>query len=129
MASESSDAVSVARSATPLGLGWIVYGIFRIIVAIWMLGFAGTATVMFGTWLTRVPNPYSLMSVFHLVWAGWMVLSAASGVFGILAGITLLTGSRISRMLALLAAFFSVGFVPFGTALGTYTVALFVRRD
>jgi hypothetical protein len=129
MASDSSDAVRLARPSAPLGFCWIVYGIFHIIVAIWMLGFAGTAGVMFGTWLSRVPNPYSLMNLFHIVWAGWMVLSAASGIFGVLAGITLLTGSAVSRLLAVLAALCAVGFVPVGTALGAYTLARFVRRD
>jgi hypothetical protein len=112
-----------------LGMCWIVFGIFRVIVAVWMLSFAGTATVMFGTLLNRVPNPYSLMSAFHIIYSGWMVLSAASGIFGILAGITLLSGSGVSRMLALVAAFLSVAFLPVGTTLGVYTMVVFLRRD
>ena len=94
-----------------------------------MLSFAGTATVMFGTLLNRVPNPYSLMSAFHVIYSGWMVLSAASGIFGILAGIALLAGAGASRMLALVAAFLSVTFVPVGTTLGIYTLVVFLRRD
>jgi hypothetical protein len=112
-----------------LGLCWIVFGIFRLVVAVWMLSFAGTATVMFGALLNRVPNPYSLMSAFHLIYSGWMILSAASGIFGILAGITLLTGSGVSRILALVAAFLSMTFVPVGTTLGVYTMVIFLRRD
>ncbi len=112
-----------------LGLCWIVFGIFRVIVAVWMLSFAGTATVMFGTLLNRVPNPYSLMSAFHLIYSGWMILSAASGIFGILAGVMLLTGSGVSRTLALVAAFLSVTFVPVGTTLGIYTMVILLRRD
>ena len=115
------------RSA--LGLCWIVFGIFRLIVAVWMLSFAGTATVIFGTLLNRVPNPYSLMSAFHVIYSGWMVLSAASGIFGILAGIALLAGAGASRVLSLVAAFLSVAFVPVGTTLGIYTMVIFLRRD
>jgi hypothetical protein len=129
MASDNAEVVRVGRSSAPLALCWFVYGIFRIVAAIWMFGFAPTAGVMFGTWLNRVPNPYSLMNMFHFVWAGWTVLSAASGILGLLAGITLLTGAAVSRVLAVLAALCSVGFPPFGTALGAYTLALFVRRD
>jgi hypothetical protein len=106
-----------------------VFGIFRLIVALWMFSFAGTATVMFGAILTRVPNPYSLMTAFHLIYTGWIILSAASGILGILAGIILLSGAGISRILALLAAFFSVSFVPVGTTLGIYTLILFLRAD
>jgi hypothetical protein len=119
----------VEGRSSPLGMCWIVFGIFRLIVAVWMLSFAGTATVMFGTLLNRVPNPYSLMSAFHIIYTGWMVLSAASGIFGILAGITMLTGSAVSRMLALVAAFLSVAFLPVGTTLGVYTMVVFLRRD
>ena len=122
-------AVRVEGRGSALGLCWIVFGIFRLIAAVWMLSFAGTATVMFGTLLNRVPNPYSLMSAFHVIYSGWLVLSAASGIFGILAGITLLTGSGVSRMLALVAAFLSVAFVTVGTTLSVYTMVVFLRRD
>lgn len=115
--------------ASILGPCWIVFGIFRLIVAVWMLSFAGTATVMFGTLLNRVPNPYALMSAFHVIYSGWLVLSAASGIFGILAGVALLAGAGVSRMLALVAAFLSVAFVPAGTLLGVYTMVVFLRRE
>ena len=120
----------VSASKQPvLGLCWIVFGIVRLIVAIWMLSFAGTATVMFGAILTRVPNPYSLMAAFHLIYTGWLILSAASGIFAILAGITLLSGAGVARLLGLVAGFVSVGFIPVGTALGAYPMALFARRE
>lgn len=127
MSTDSTGPIGVRQS--PLGLCWIVFGIFRLIVALWMFSFAGTATVMFGAILTRVPNPYSLMTAFHLIYTGWIILSAASGILGILAGIILLSGAGISRILALLAAFFSVSFVPVGTTLGIYTLILFLRAD
>jgi hypothetical protein len=127
MSSDTTERMSVHQS--PLGLCWIVFGIFRLIVALWMFSFAGTATVMFGAILTRVPNPSSLMSAFHLIYTGWIILSAASGILGILAGITLLSGAGISRILALAAAFFSVAFIPVGTTLGIYTLILFLRPD
>jgi len=128
MAIDGTGVRTEGRSSV-LGLCWIVFGIFRLIVAVWMLSFAGTATVMFGTLLNRVPNPYSLMSAFHIIYSGWLVLSAASGIFGILAGITLLTGSGVSRMLALVAAFLSAPFVPVGTTLSVYTMVIFLRRE
>jgi uncharacterized membrane protein HdeD (DUF308 family) len=112
-----------------LGLFWLIYGILRIIAAVWMLGFTPTATVMFGALLNRVPNPYPLMSVFHLVYAGWIVLSAASGIFGVLAGISLLARAGRSQILAIVAALLGVPFIPVGTMLGAYTLARFVPRD
>jgi hypothetical protein len=129
MSPDTSGNVSTGRPGTPLALCWIVFGIIRVIAAVWMLSFAGTATVMFGALLSRVPNPYSLMDAFHIIYTGWMVISAASGIFGILAGVALLTGMAAGRMLALVAAFFSLPFLPVGTTLGTYTLVVFLRRD
>jgi hypothetical protein len=128
MSPETSGNVSTGSRGT-LALCWIVYGIIRVIFAVWMLAFAGTATVMFGALLTRVPNPYSLMDAFHIIYTGWIVISGASGIFGILAGIALLSGMAAARMLALVAAFFSLPFLPVGTTLGTYTLVAFLRRD
>ena len=129
MSPDASGSIKVGNRERPLGLCWIVYSIFRLIAAVWLLSFFGTATVMFGALLTRVPNPYSLMSVFHLIYTGWIVLSAASGIVGILAGIALLAGAGASRILSLLAAFFSMPFLPVGTTLGVYTLVIFLRRD
>jgi hypothetical protein len=117
------------RGGRMLGLFWLIYGIFRIIAAIWMVAFTPTATVMFGALLNRVPNPYPLMSAFHLIYAGWIVLSAASGIFGVLAGISLLAGAGASRVLAIVASLLTVPFIPVGTMLGSYTLALFVARE
>jgi hypothetical protein len=117
------------RGGRTLGLFWLVYGILRIIAAVWLLSFTPTATVMFGALLNRVPNPYPLMSAFHLIYACWIALSAASGILGVLAGLSLLAGAGASRILAVVAALLAVPFIPVGTMLGTYTLALFVPRE
>jgi hypothetical protein len=129
MSPEASERVRVGGRGAPLGICWMVFGILRLIVAVWLLSFAGTATVMFGAVLTRVPNPFSLMSAFHIIYTGWIILSAASGIFGVLAGIALLAGALAGRTLALVAAFLSVAFVPVGTTLGVYTLVVFLRRE
>ena len=127
MSPDTSRVADALRGGRTLGLLWLIYGIFRIIAAIWMLSFTPTATVMFGALLNRVPNPYPLMSAFHLIYAGWTVLSAASGILGILAGISLLAGA--GRLLAVVAALLAVPFIPVGTMLGTYTLVVFVPRE
>jgi hypothetical protein len=105
-----------------LGVCWFVYGILRLIMGICLALFSGTTTVMFGALLSRVANPFALMSDFHIVYAGLVVLSFLCGFFGIMAGLALLANQRPARMLALLAAFFSVSEIPFGTTLGIYTL-------
>jgi uncharacterized membrane protein HdeD (DUF308 family) len=130
MPSEQSAASTLNGHRRILGLCWILYGILRIIFGILLLGFSGTATVMFGALLGRVPNPFALMTDFHIVYAGLIVLSIMCGIFGLLAGLALLAGQRPARALALIAAFLAVSELPFGTTLGIYTmVILFPLRD
>jgi hypothetical protein len=109
-----------------LGVCWLIYGIFRLIMGICLIVFSGTATVMFGALLDRVPNPFALMREFHVVYAGIVVLAFLCGVFGVLAGLALLANQGPARTLALLASFFSVSEIPFGTTLGIYTLFVLI---
>lgn len=109
-----------------LGVFWIVYGIFRLAMTVWLVSFTTTATLMFGASLTRVPDPYSLMSLFHFLYLGVIIWSGACGILGILAGATILAGQRSARPLAIVAALLSLSELPFGIALGVYTLILLV---
>jgi hypothetical protein len=64
------------------------------------------------------------MGDFHIVYAGLVVLSFLSGLFGILAGLALLANQRTARLIAVVAALFSVSEIPFGTTLGIYTLVV-----
>lgn len=92
--------------------------------SVWMAAFTGTATVMFGALLTRVPEPFSLMADFHLLYLAVLIWGGLSGVVGLLAGIALLAGRRAGTALVRLAAYLSVGDVPLGTTLGIYTLTI-----
>jgi hypothetical protein len=109
-----------------LGLCWIVYGVLRLAMTFWLLTFTTAATLMFGALLTRVPDPFSLMSLFHFLYLGVIIWSAVSGVVGILAGVTILSGQRSARPLAIAAALLSLSELPFGIALGVYTLVVMV---
>lgn len=117
-----------------LAVCWLVYGVARLIAAFWLLTFSPIATVMFGALLTRVANPYSLMAAFHLIYLFWIILSAAAGIFALLAGAALLSGWSSARILALVASVLSLSEVPVGLTLGTYTLVALLpltqtRRD
>jgi|SRR3954469_22818246 hypothetical protein len=113
-----------------LGVGWVIYGVIRLLVAVWLIGFSPTATVMFGALLTRVPDPYSLMSAFHLLYLLAIVWSFVAGLLGIAAGLSLLGGKAAGRLLGILAAFFSVTEIPLGITIGTYTlIVLLATRN
>jgi len=112
-----------------LGVCWIVYGIFRLILGICLLVYSGTATVMFGALLGRVPDAFSLMADFHFIYAVIVMLSFVCALLGIVAGVALLANQASARKLALAAAILSVSEIPFGTTLGIFTlIALLPAR-
>ena len=57
MSSDTRIARSPGGNLRTLGAFWVVYGIARLIMAICLFIFSGTATLMFGALLNRVPNP------------------------------------------------------------------------
>jgi vacuolar-type H+-ATPase subunit I/STV1 len=105
-----------------LGVCWIVYGIFRLILGICLIVYTGTATVMFGALLGRVPDAFSLMAEFHVFYAAIVVLSFVCGLIGLFAGLALVAKQGSGRKLVLAAAILSVSDLPFGTTLGIFTL-------
>jgi len=87
--------------------------------------FAPTATVMFGALLGRVPDPYSLMAVFHAVYVCWAALCVVCGILGLLVGFSLVGGGGRGRDLLVLASLLSLSDLPVGVALGVYSLIVF----
>jgi ABC-type spermidine/putrescine transport system permease subunit II len=83
---------------------------------------SGTATLMFGALLNRVPDPFTLMEAFHFMYIVLIALSVVCGILGFIAGLALLRRQRPGRTLALIAGFLSLSNIPLGTALGIYTL-------
>jgi len=117
----SASAQAPRANSKTLGALWLLYGVLRIIAAIILALYTPTATVMFGALLTRVPDPYTLMTTFHIFYIGAIVVTALSGLFALAAGAALLAASS-ARAVVLLAAFFSLHDLPIGTTLGIYTL-------
>jgi hypothetical protein len=122
MLSDSAVINEPAASRNTLAVCWLLYGILRLAMAVWLVSFTPIATVMFGALLVRVADPFSMMSAFHLFYSFAIVLSAVCGIIGLLAGLALLSGWRAGRTLALVAGFLSLSELPLGITLGVYTL-------
>ncbi len=122
MSSTDPVAPSLSGHLRTLGICWVVYGVVRLIMAACLIIYGSTATVMFGTLLNRVPDPLTLMGVFHFMYAVMIALSAVCGVLGLMAGMALLAERRSGRTFALVAGFLSLSNIPLGTTLGIYTL-------
>jgi hypothetical protein len=121
---------SVTASGTKtLGLAWIVYGVCRLAVTVWLIMFTTTATLMFGSLLTRVPDPFSLMTEFHILYSVVIVWSGISAVLGIVAGLAILASQTAPRILIVAAALLALPELPFGVMIGVYTMTHIAPRD
>jgi hypothetical protein len=125
MPTSAAPAQNPPANSSTLGVLWIVYAILRLIAVILLVLYTGTATVMFGALLTRVADPYTLMTIFHIFYIAAILVTALSGLCGLFAGLALLAG-KSARTLSLVAALLSVWDLPFGTTLGIYTLIVFL---
>ena len=120
---------TVSTSGTKtLGLAWIVYGVFRLAVTAWLIMFTTTATLMFGSLLTPVPDPFSLMTDFHILYSVVIVWSGISAVLGIVAGLAMLASQSAPRILIVAAALLALPELPFGVMIGVYTMTHIAPR-
>ena len=124
MSSDDPGAQSLSGHIRTLGRCWIVYGVIRMIMAVCLVIYGRTATLMFGALLNRVPDPFTLLGVFHFLYTVMIALSAVCGILGLMAGLALLAGQRSGRTLALIAGFLSLSNIPLGTTLGIYTLVV-----
>ena len=109
-----------------LGIFWILYGLLRFAGAIGLFVYSATLTLMYGALLNRVPNPFSLMDLFHgfLIFA--IILSIVAGIVSVIAGLGLMSGGQSARGIGLVAAFLGLINGPLGIALGAYTLVVLV---
>jgi hypothetical protein len=124
MSSDDPVAQSLSGHIRTLGSCWIVYGVIRLIMAVCLVVYGRVAALMFGALLNRVPDPFTLLGIFHFLYTVMIVLSVVCGILGLIAGLALLAGQRSGRALALLAGFLSLSNIPLGTTLGIYTLVV-----
>ena len=118
----NTSAVTSGGCLGTLGILWTIYGISRLIIALVLIFFSGTATLMFGALLSRVANPFALMADFHLVYVCIIIWNILSGIVALVAAADLLARRRSARAIAILAAFIALPVPFFGIMLGIYTL-------
>lgn len=84
---------------------------------------------MFGALLNRVPDPFTMMSEFHIIYVAIIVLSVLCGVLGIVGGLAMMGGQRSGRSVLILAALLSLSEIPLGITLGVYTLIVLLSMS
>jgi hypothetical protein len=122
MIPDENNAQNPGGDLRTLGILWVLCGVIRLIAAAWLVFFSTTATLMFGALLSRVPDPFTLMDIFHMLYGVVVAVSAVCGILGVWAGMALLARSPSGRALTLVVAIFSLSSIPLGTTLGIYSL-------
>jgi len=108
----------VAEHYRLLGILHIVYSSFIAIPGLVMIFVGKFIFGWLGQFMPHNPPPWVIAPL--IVFGGWLIL--LRGVAGIIAGVGLLQRAPWGRIWALVMGFISLISVPFGTALGIYTI-------
>lgn len=103
----------IAGHVRLLGILWLAMSVFHLIPGLVMLSMFGHAWSFF---------PPGIPEFVHGMARMMGMLFLASGVVGIIAGWGLLDRQPWARMLAIVLGFINLVHMPFGTALGIYTL-------
>jgi hypothetical protein len=112
-----------------LSVLWVVYSIFRILMALWAIGFSRYMLPMFGRMMppqVEVSGVLRFMSAIY--WASG-VFAVVTGALGLWAAWALWHRDPAGRTIALIIAFISLISIPFGTAIGIYTLVVLLPQS
>ena len=108
----------VQQNLQPLGIMWCIFGVYRL-VAVLIGGIFLHGMMQNGVFGGIPPFAFHMMRTFApVVISMTIVMSAAA----ILTGYALLTRKRWGRVLGIVFGIFALLKIPFGTALGIYTL-------
>ncbi|MBZ5565158.1 MAG: zinc ribbon domain-containing protein [Acidobacteriia bacterium] len=111
----------VARHLSVLGILWIIFSVLRLIPGLAMMFFGH---MRFPFMMMPIPAPLRLTLAPFLFGIG--VLVAGFAIAGVIAGWGLMSHAPWARMLAIVLGCISLIHIPFGTALGIYTLWVLV---
>lgn len=108
-----------------LGILWMVYSIVIFLSGAALFVITKTALGHYGTFGEGMPHPHFLRPLMSLI----AFFVTAKGLAGMAAGWGLLQRAPWARGITLVLAFLSLLNLPFGTALGIYSIWVLLSRD
>jgi len=111
-----------------IGILWAVYAAFRVLMGVWTLAFSRLMLPMISGVFARsaapFPFPFPLVEFLRTIYLAAFILGVLAGILGSIAAWGLLQREPWGRTMALVVAFISLISIPFGTALGVYTLVI-----
>jgi hypothetical protein len=138
MPAQAFDAVAIAppnpastlrRQVQTLGILWLIYSALR--VMFWVSGLPfrhGLFRMSMYTWQGGLGSAYSMTNGMDGMFLFSRVLSLATGVVGLWAGIALVRRHAEGRTVAIVAAWLALVSFPLGTGLAIYTLLVLLRK-
>ena len=108
----------VQQNLQPLGIMWCIFGVYRL-VAVVVGGMFLHSMMQSGMFGGMPPVAFHMMRAFGPV---FVMMTIAMSSAAILTGYALLTRKPWGRVLAIVFGIFALLKIPFGTALGIYTL-------
>ena len=107
-----------------IGILWIVFGCFSLLAA------AALFMILFGVsffhGVLEDPVAPGILRIIAVLVSGFLALIGIPKVIG---GIGLLKGKEWGRICVLIVSFLSLMSVPFGTALGIYSIVILLNKE
>jgi len=99
-----------------------VYSAFRILMGAWTLAFSHYFLPVVWNFMPSDLKNFPILDMLHGIYVVTFLYALAAGIAGIVAAWSLQQRKPWGRTMALIIAFISMINIPFGTALGVYTV-------
>jgi len=115
-----------------LSVLWLIYSAFRILMGTWTLVFSHyMLPMMSGFFNEEEAQTFfdSLMNMMRVAYGFSFVYSLLTGIAGLIAAWALYQRQPWGRIYAIVISIASVISIPFGTALGVYTLVVLLASD
>lgn len=124
-----SSANRVSEHVKVLGVLWLVYGAFVLVAAMGIIVFASAILPVILANISHNVTGAQIPDFIHPLLTLIMLFVLAKGALCAAAGIGLLQRASWGRITALIAGFLSLLNIPFGLALGIYTIWALLTGD
>jgi hypothetical protein len=111
-----------------LSILWVVYSASRILMAVWTIVFSRFFLPMVGSMIPSEVNVVPMLRFMSGVYWVAGVFAAGMGLLGLWAAWALWQRDPSGRAIALVVAFVSLVSIPFGTAIGVYTLVVLLPQ-
>lgn len=122
---------ALSRKLQTLAILWGIYSAYRVLTALWIVAAGQMFLPMLNNMMSQMPQHVDLYPFFRFmsgVLAVTAFFSVAVGALGLWAAWALWKHDPSGRIVALVAAVISLLSIPFGTALGIYTMIVLLRE-